>query len=405
MISLYLPPKKQLSDAMKLLNEEYGTAGSIKSAIMQKSVMTAIASVRERLKLYYHKFPTNGLVIFCGTIYGSDGKSEKILIDFEPFRPINKYLYHCNSTFLLDPLKELLVQDDTYGFIVVDGNGGLFGRVTGGHKETVHKLQVMLPKKHGRGGQSQKRFERITDEKRHHYLRALGELCTKIFISNDRPNVKGLIVAGSAYIKTKLVESDMFDQRLKPIVLKVVDVSYGGENGFSQAIELSQECLKNVKYVNEKNILSDFFSHLCKDTGMVTYGLKETVEALVENSTVKHLLVSEGLDALRVVLRNKKTDKEIVKFLRKEELGEEKMFLDKDSGEDLEVIQTEELVDWISEHYQQYATRLTFITNESSEGFQFLKGFSGIGGFLHYKAAQDYGDGELYVESDDDEFL
>lgn len=390
---------------MKLLNEEYGGADNIKSAINQKSVMTAIASARERLKLYYNKFPKNGLVIFCGTIFGSDGKSEKILIDFEPFRPIHKFVYHCSNTFDLDPLKDLLIQDDTYGFIIVDGNGALFGKLTGGYKETIYKFQVMLPKKHGRGGQSQKRFERITDEKRHHYLRALAEQCTKIFITNDRPNVKGLIIAGSAYIKTKLAESDMFDQRLKPIVLKIVDICYGGENGFSQAIELSQECLKNVKYVNEKNILSNFFSHLSKDTGMVTFGLKDTMEALVDNSGIKHLLISEELDALRVVLRNKKTEKEIVKFMRKDELGDQKTFLDKDSGEDLEIVRSAEVVDWISEHYQEFATQLTFVTSESPEGFQFLKGFAGIAGFLHYKASQDYGDGDLYVESDDDEFL
>jgi len=32
---------------------------------------------------------------------------------------------------------------------------------------------------------------------------------------------------------------DVFDPRLSAIVIKIVDVSYGGENGFSQAIELS----------------------------------------------------------------------------------------------------------------------------------------------------------------------
>lgn len=32
-------------------------------------------------------------------------------------------------------------------------------------------------------------------------------------------------------------------------VLNVVDVSYGGENGFSQAIELSAEILSNVKFI------------------------------------------------------------------------------------------------------------------------------------------------------------
>ncbi len=70
-----------------------------------------------------------------------------------------------------------------------------------------------------------------------------------MFITNDRPNVAGLILAGSADFKTELSQSDMFDARLQAAVLGVVDVSYGGDNGFNQAIELSADMLANVKFV------------------------------------------------------------------------------------------------------------------------------------------------------------
>ncbi|GFH23562.1 eRF1_1 domain-containing protein [Haematococcus lacustris] len=56
-------------------------------------------------------------------------------------------------------------------------------------------------------------------------------------------------MAGSADFKTELSQSDMFDPRLQAVVLGVVDVSYGGDNGFSQAIELSSDMLSNVKFV------------------------------------------------------------------------------------------------------------------------------------------------------------
>lgn len=38
-------------------------------------------------------------------------------------------------------------------------------------------------------------------------------------------------------------------------ILKLVDVSYGGENGFNQAIELSAEVLSNVKFIQEKKLI------------------------------------------------------------------------------------------------------------------------------------------------------
>ncbi len=55
----------------------------------------------------------------------------------------------------------------------------------------------------------------------------MAECATQIFITNDRPNVAGLILAGSADFKTELSQSDMFDQRLQAVVIGVVDVSYG----------------------------------------------------------------------------------------------------------------------------------------------------------------------------------
>ena len=54
-------------------------------------------------------------------------------------------------------------------------------------------------------------------------------------------NVCGLVLAGSADFKNDLALSDMFDQRLQAKILKIVDVSYGGDNGFNQAIELASE--------------------------------------------------------------------------------------------------------------------------------------------------------------------
>ena len=52
--------------------------------------------------------------------------------------------------------------------------------------------------------------------------------------------MEGLVLAGSAAFKVELNGSDLFDIRLKNIVLKIVDVSYGGENGFNQVTHFSK---------------------------------------------------------------------------------------------------------------------------------------------------------------------
>ena len=121
-----------------------------------------------------------------------------------------------------------------FGFIVMDGNGALFGTLQGNTRDVLHKFTVDLPKKHGRGGQSALRFARLRMEKRHNYVRKVAETAVTLFLTNDKANVSGLILAGSADFKTELSQSDMFDQRLQAKIIKLVDVSYGGENGFNQ---------------------------------------------------------------------------------------------------------------------------------------------------------------------------
>lgn len=62
----------------------------------------------------------------------------------------------------------------------------------------------------------------------------MAELAVQHFITADKVNVAGLVLAGSAELKTDLSGSDLFDPRLLAKVVKIVDVSYGGENGFNQ---------------------------------------------------------------------------------------------------------------------------------------------------------------------------
>jgi len=137
-------------------------------------------------------------------------------------------------------------------------------------------------------------------------VRRVGELAVQFFITNDRPNVAGLILAGSAEFKTELSDSDLFDPRLRAIVVKIVDVSYGGENGFNQAIELSQEALSNVKFVQEKKLIQQYFDLISQDTNRYCFGISDTFKAL-EQGAVETLIVWENLETIRYQVKNPQT--------------------------------------------------------------------------------------------------
>merc|ERR1711911_182111 len=89
-------------------------------------------------------------VIYCGTIVTEEGKEKKVNIDFEPFKPINTSLYLCDNKFHTEALTALLADDNKFGFIIMDGNGALFGTLQGNTRDVLHKFTVELPKKHGK---------------------------------------------------------------------------------------------------------------------------------------------------------------------------------------------------------------------------------------------------------------
>lgn len=396
MISLITPPKDQISRINKMLADEYGTASNIKSRVNRLSVLGAITSAQQKLKLY-SRVPDNGLVLYCGTILTDDGKEKRVNIDFEPFKPINTSLYLCDNKFHTEALNELLEDDDTFGFIVMDGNGCLYATLQGNTRTILHKFTVDLPKKHGRGGQSALRFARLRLEKRHNYVRKCAELAVQFFITDNKCNVAGLILAGSADFKTDLFQSDMFDPRLQKCVIRTVDVSYGMDPGFNQAIELSAECLANVKLVQEKRLLQKYFDEISQDTGKYCFMVQDTLQAL-EMSSVETVIVWENLAVNRLTVKNTSTGEEKILHLTPDQEQNDSHFHDPVTGVQLEIVERVTLVEWLANNYKSFGANLEFVTDRSQEGSQFCRGFGGIGGLLRWKV--DFVEMEMAADLD-----
>lgn len=345
MITLLLHPNDKLWLKVKMLNDEYSKSSNIKSRTNRLSVMSAIKSVLQKLKLY-STIPPNGLVIYCGNVI-ENNKVKKINVDFEPSISLNTSLYLCDNKFHVEDVLSLYASKDTYGYIIISGKMLLLAKVDQNIK-ICSKISVNLPNKNRKGGQSSVRFDRLCQEKRHNYLTKSNEEIINIFISNDLINVAGLIIAGPADLKNELIKLNSFDYRLKPYILDVIDIGYDGEIGLREAMKLSVNLLNGTNLHKEEEILSNFFTLLSNDSDMYCFGIND----------VRYCLEQNLIDTLIIDI-----DSKINNLITEEE--------------DL-------LVDYLMDNCQILNFKVEFISNVTNTGKQFCKSFDGIGGILRY---------------------
>jgi hypothetical protein len=85
MISLILPPKSQIPMTAKMLADEYGTASNIKSRVNRLSVLSAITSAQQRLKLYNRYVSVLPMIWLVCSICWFVGFGLRCWVDFHPF--------------------------------------------------------------------------------------------------------------------------------------------------------------------------------------------------------------------------------------------------------------------------------------------------------------------------------
>jgi peptide chain release factor subunit 1 len=123
-------------------------------------------------------------------------------------------------------------------------------------------------------------------------------------------------------------------------------VSYGGENGFNQAIELSADTLSNVKFVQEKKLIQKYFDEISQDSGKYCFGVEDTFKAL-ELGAVETLIVWENLETNRFTLKNAQTGEITTKHFDKVQEKVRENFIDKDTNAELEIVEKISLLEWV----------------------------------------------------------
>jgi peptide chain release factor subunit 1 len=160
-----------------MLRQELAITDNIKLKRTKDRVQRALTAAIDRLSSI-SKIPQNGLVLFAGE---NDDTGEFICLMFSPPDPVTVYFYRTDKYFHLEFLEDMLEESDVYGLIVIERDEATIGLLKGSSLIVLEEVEGYVPGKHSKGGQSQRRYDRIIEELVEEFYKRVGEIVNKHF--------------------------------------------------------------------------------------------------------------------------------------------------------------------------------------------------------------------------------
>ncbi|MCB2172144.1 peptide chain release factor aRF-1 [archaeon] len=387
LVTVYIPPGKQIHDVMTDLRNEYGTAVNIKSKTTRKNVQDALTKAMERLKLF-NKVPETGLAIFAGNIASDQlGVGDMQTFTLIPPEPIGIYYYRCEHRFMLEPLWEILEHEDSYGILVIDAKDATFAALKGQRADILKDMTSGVAGKTRAGGQSSRRYERLRQMHLQEYFNRVGDTMTDLFL--NIPNLQGIIVGGPGPTKEEFLKGNYLHHEIKDKVLTTVDTGYTGHEGVKELVTRSRSFLEQVRYTQERKVVQEFLKHLGEDDGLATYGEDEVMRQL-KNVNVYTLLVSDSIKRWRVTLECRTCGFKETRIVDMDDYEEFENSLNelnclKCEGGNYEIIEREDLIEVLVKMAEDAEARLEVISTHTEEGEMLYRSFGGIAAITKYR--------------------
>jgi len=382
LISLYVPATKQIFDVMSYLRNEFSQSQNIKSKTTMKNVTSAIESIMSRLKVFKQP-PENGVIFFVGHKSIGADRTEMIAYVIEPPMPISTFLYRCDSLFYLEPLEQMLTEKEIYGLLLMDRRECTIGMLRGNRVDLIKYMTSQVPGKHGRGGQSQRRFERLTEIAAHEWFVKCGERASEIFRAEDK--LQGILVGGSGPTKQYFIDEGYLHYEIQNKIVGIFDTGYTDEYGLKELVSAASETMTNLKISQEKAIMKRFLREVTKSkAGLAIYGERQVRKAL-EMGAVDTLLLSENLRKYRVALKcpscgyteEMTIDEETIKDFTPPKCT-------KCSTADSMNMEKRDIIDELSDLADKTGCNVKLVSQDSEEGDSLYSAFGGMAGILRY---------------------
>ncbi|VVB74103.1 Peptide chain release factor subunit 1 [uncultured archaeon] len=375
LISVYIPAGYALTETSNRLKGEYGQAGNIKSKTTRNNVMAALDKIISYLKTF-KQTPKNGLAIFAGNISKDPGKEDIQLFSVEPPLALQVNMYRCDSDFMLDPLIGQGRVKEKYGLVTVDGKDATIAILEGNVTKIVRRLTTTGPSKTTKGGSSAARYQRYVEELIENYYKRIGQAMDETLFSSD---IRKVIVGGPGPVKDNFLKMKAFNYQFQ--ILAVLDTGYVDDYGIQELAKKAVDVIAEEKAVKEKKLLERLFAEIGKGSGLAVYGPKDTLAAM-GTGKIETLMLSEKLSSKHLKVRCANGDEE--EIVVDPDVDRKKIRCPLDHAVE-EVLAEKDLFDEVYDRAELKGIEVETISEETTEGKQFLAGFKGIGAILKYR--------------------
>ncbi|MEZ8139055.1 MAG: peptide chain release factor aRF-1 [Candidatus Poseidoniaceae archaeon] len=382
LVSIIIPPDRQVSDARQLLQNEHGQAANIKSKGTRKNVQGAIDSALSSLSKIKNA-GENGIALFVGSIIVGNNRNRMINVLVEnPPQPLLSFRYRCDSTFELTQLEDMLIDRKSYGLFVIDRSEAAFGIATGKRIHVQEHLVSNIMGKHRQGGQSAQRFERLIEEAAHKFFKRASEHACDYWLPNLE-NIQAIIVGGPGATKDFVVKNDYFHHEIVKIIAKTTfDVGYSNESGIRELVGNAGQMMGEIELDAERKVMDVFLSELIKTHPKATYG-QQMVKQALDQGAVQKLLISEALRKNTITLQCAGCRHQWKITIGRMEAMPNCPSCDV-SGDKAKELENVSLIDELSVMAVKSNTELVYISVDTEEGSQLMQGFGGLAAILRY---------------------
>ena len=382
LVSIIIPPDRQVSDARQLLQNEHGQAANIKSKGTRKNVQGAIDSALSSLSKIKNA-GENGIALFVGSIIVGNNRNRMINVLVEnPPQPLLSFRYRCDSTFELTQLEDMLIDRKSYGLFVIDRSEAAFGIATGKRIHVQEHLVSNIMGKHRQGGQSAQRFERLIEEAAHKFFKRASEHACDYWLPNLE-NIQAIIVGGPGATKDFVVKNDYFHHEIVKIIAKTTfDVGYSNESGIRELVGNAGQMMGEIELDAERKVMDVFLSELIKTHPKATYG-QQMVKQALDQGAVQKLLISEALRKNTITLQCAGCRHQWKITIGRMEAMPNCPSCDV-SGDKAKELDNVSLIDELSAMAVKSNTELVYISVDTEEGSQLMQGFGGLAAILRY---------------------